>query len=153
MPDDYDKQMLETKFVVVDDSTNPKGKNPGDIFEINTRPFGKAHFATFPPALPEKILKCSCPKEVCKKCGKPREEITEAENMTKKVVGYKECSCKAGFEAGTVLDPFFGAGTVAVVAEELHLNWIGIELKQEYADIAIERLKPYKEQLKIGENQ
>ena len=48
-----------------------------------------------------------------------------------------------GFEAGTVLDPFFGAGTVAIVAEELSLNWIGIELKKEYADIATERLKPY----------
>ena len=67
------------------------------------------------------------------------------------ITGYTECSCKAGFEAGTVLDPFFGAGTVGVVAEELHLNWIGIELKQEYADIAIERLKPYMEQHKIGD--
>ena len=108
--------------------------------------------------MPEKILKCACPKQVCKKCGKPREEITEVEgnivteNMTKKVVGYKECDCKAGFEAGTVLDPFFGAGTVAIVAEELSLNWIGIELKKEYADIATERLKPYITQYKLGEN-
>jgi DNA modification methylase len=139
---------------------HPAGKNPGDvfegeadIFEINTRPFAKAHFATFPPALPEKILKASCPKEVCKKCGKPREPITEIiGHAEKKIVGYTECSCKAGFEAGTVLDPFFGAGTVGVVAEELHLNWIGIELKQEYADLATERLKPYMDQHKIGDN-
>jgi len=163
---------------------NPSGKNPGDIFEINTRPFAKAHFATFPPALPTKILKASCPKQVCKKCGKPREAITDhviihgRENdrpdknvrvfdphstttverpptdwqpSQDKIIGYTECDCKAGFEAGTVLDPFFGAGTVGIVAEELSLNWIGIELKKEYADIATERLKPYITQHKLGE--
>lgn len=39
---------------------NPKGKNPGDIFQINTTPYPEAHFATFPEALPTKILKCAC---------------------------------------------------------------------------------------------
>ena len=67
------------------------------------------------------------------------------------IIGYTDCGCKAGFEAGTVLDPFFGAGTVGVVAEEQQLNWIGIELKQEYADLATERLKPYLTQYKLGE--
>ncbi|MEW6589376.1 MAG: DNA methyltransferase, partial [Thermoproteota archaeon] len=43
---------------------------------------------------------------------------------------------------GWVLDPFFGAGTVGLVAEQLKLNWIGIELKQEYADIARKRIAP-----------
>lgn len=42
---------------------NPKGRNPGDIFIINTRPFVEAHFATFPYDLPLKILKCSCPPD------------------------------------------------------------------------------------------
>ena len=83
---------------------NPKGKNPGDVFHINTRPCKEAHFATFPPELPEKILKCSCPPN------------------------------------GTVLDPFFGAGTVGLVAEKLNLNWVGIELNPEYAEIAKKRI-------------
>jgi len=83
---------------------NPKGKNPGDVFHINTRPCKEAHFATFPPELPEKILKCSCPPN------------------------------------GTVLDPFFGAGTVGLVAEKLNMNWVGIELNSEYAEIAKERI-------------
>jgi len=49
---------------------------------------------------------------------------------------------KAGSEAGdTVLDPFIGSGTVGVVAEEIGRNWIGIELNEEYAEIARERLK------------
>jgi adenine specific DNA methylase Mod len=78
-----------------------------------------------------------------------KRRILESMSKVKKVIGYKECDCKAGFEAGTVLDPFFGAGTVAIVAEEQRLNWIGIELKKEYADIATERLKPYMEQEKL----
>ena len=86
---------------------NPKGKNPGDIFRINTKPFKEAHFATFPPDLPQKILRCACPKD------------------------------------GIVLDPFFGAGTVGLVAEQMGLQWCGIELNPEYIEIAKKRLDPY----------
>ncbi len=42
---------------------NPEqGKNPGDVFWINPKPFQDAHFATFPEALPERIIKCACPE-------------------------------------------------------------------------------------------
>ena len=47
---------------------NPKGKNPGDVFRINPRPFPEAHFATFPVDLPLFILKCGCPLKVCSNC-------------------------------------------------------------------------------------
>jgi len=43
--------------------TSEKGKNPGDVFHINPRPFVEAHFATFPVALPEKIISCACPPD------------------------------------------------------------------------------------------
>jgi len=39
-----------------------KGKNPGDFWEIPTYPFPGAHFAVFPPALIEPIIKAACPK-------------------------------------------------------------------------------------------
>jgi site-specific DNA-methyltransferase (adenine-specific)/site-specific DNA-methyltransferase (cytosine-N4-specific) len=39
-----------------------------------------------------------------------------------------------------VLDPFFGSGTVGVVCTELDRSFDGIELKQEYADLARRRL-------------
>ncbi len=42
---------------------NPNGKNPGDVFFINPRPFPEAHFATFPVDLPLRILKCACPPD------------------------------------------------------------------------------------------
>ena len=42
---------------------------------------------------------------------------------------------------GTVLDPFFGAGTVGLVANELGRSYIGVELNNEYVKIAKKRLK------------
>jgi site-specific DNA-methyltransferase (adenine-specific) len=39
-----------------------------------------------------------------------------------------------------VLDPFFGSGTVGVVANEHHRKYLGIELNPEYVKIATERL-------------
>lgn len=47
----------------------------------------------------------------------------------------------AGTEAGDqVLDPFFGSGTVGLVCQELGRECTGIELNDEYADIARKRL-------------
>jgi DNA modification methylase len=42
---------------------------------------------------------------------------------------------------GIVLDPFMGSGTTGVVAKKLGLNYIGIDLNQEYIKIANERIK------------
>lgn len=47
----------------------------------------------------------------------------------------------AGSRAGdTILDPFFGSGTVGVVCRKLRRSFLGIELKEDYADIAMRRL-------------
>jgi site-specific DNA-methyltransferase (cytosine-N4-specific) len=40
-----------------------------------------------------------------------------------------------------VLDPFFGSGTVGLVAQDLDRNFIGIELNPDYIDIAYRRLR------------
>jgi site-specific DNA-methyltransferase (adenine-specific) len=42
-----------------------------------------------------------------------------------------------------VLDPFMGSGTTAVAAETLNRRWIGIELSENYTNIAKERVKPF----------
>jgi hypothetical protein len=44
-------------------------------------------------------------------------------------------------QGGTILDPFFGAGTTGFVADRLQRNCIGIELNAQYAEIAERRLK------------
>jgi DNA modification methylase len=41
---------------------NPNGKNPGDVWEICTRPYPGAHFATYPEELVEICVKSSCPQ-------------------------------------------------------------------------------------------
>ncbi len=48
---------------------------------------------------------------------------------------------KAGCpEDGIVLDPFIGAGTTAYVAKEQDCNYVGIELNEEYIEIAEDRI-------------
>lgn len=41
-------------------SINQSGRNPGDVWEISTRPFSAAHFAVMPPALAERCIKAGC---------------------------------------------------------------------------------------------
>lgn len=43
-----------------------------------------------------------------------------------------------------VLDPFFGTGTTGVISNRLHRNWIGIEKKPEYIQIAKQRIEQSK---------
>jgi DNA modification methylase len=51
------------------------------------------------------------------------------------------CACNTGERRPcTVLDPFFGAGTVGLVADRLGRDCIGIELNPEYAAMAQRRL-------------
>jgi len=50
------------------------------------------------------------------------------------------CVLAGSPEGGIVLDPFFGSGTVGVVAKKNNRNYIGIELNPEYAKIAESRL-------------
>ena len=51
------------------------------------------------------------------------------------------CKCNAGFEPGTVLDPFAGSGTVGVVAKDQGKNAILIEISPEYVQIIKDRLE------------
>jgi len=51
-----------------------------------------------------------------------------------------QLAIQAGTKHGdTVLDPFMGSGTTAIVATRLLRKWIGIELNPEYAEIIKER--------------
>lgn len=57
--------------------------------------------------------------------------------------GIPDPCIQAGSAAGgIVLDPFAGAGTVAAVALKRGRQFVGIELNQEYAEMARKRLEP-----------
>jgi len=79
-------------------------RNKRSVWTITTKGFSEAHFATFPPELPETCIKAGCPP------------------------------------GGTVLDPFFGAGTTGLVADRLGRDCIGIELNPAYAEMARRRI-------------
>lgn len=59
------------------------------------------------------------------------------------------CNCNEGFHPGVVLDCFFGAGTVGLVALQQNKDFIGIELNPDYIKIAEQRLAPLIEQQKL----
>lgn len=80
-------------------------RNKRSVWEIATRPFADAHFATMAPELARICIMAGCP------------------------IG------------GTVLDPFGGAGTSALVADQLQRNAIIIELNPEYAEMARKRVQ------------
>ena len=55
-------------------------------------------------------------------------------------------------EGGTVLDPFFGAGTTGLVAQRHNRKWIGCELNPEYAAIAQARIESESTLFTLGDN-
>ncbi len=157
---------------------NILGKNPGDVWRITTKPYKGAHFATFPPELPERCIKAGCPQEVCSVCGKPKmpqfvftqyidarsRELVENKPHNSESPKYGEymnlsktstihtgilkqyeteylptCNCNADFKAGVVLDPFAGSGTTLMVAMQMHLNAIGIEINSNYIKLIEQR--------------
>jgi DNA modification methylase len=171
---------------------HPLGKNPADVWKINTQPSSdywcpnckqfvkmenlkcvlcgtkvEAHFATYPEKLVEQCLKASCPQWICRRCGKPRTRIIKRTNLSglnpstsytantewikhgtgkstlhtdlnilRETIGWTDCGCGIGFESGIVLDPFVGSGTTCKVAQKLGLNYIGIDIKKEYCEMA-----------------
>jgi len=54
----------------------------------------------------------------------------------------------AGSEKGdTILDPFMGSGTTAMVAKKLNRHYIGCELHENYGNLIEERVSPYDNKL------
>ena len=48
----------------------------GDVWTIPTNPYKGAHYATYPPTLPRRLIRLMCPRQVCVVCGEPRRRIT-----------------------------------------------------------------------------
>lgn len=59
--DKYDDIMTKEHYVLNDVKNNPKGKNPGDMWNISLKHSKQKHFAAFPIELPQKIIKAFCP--------------------------------------------------------------------------------------------
>jgi hypothetical protein len=142
-----------------------------NVWHLGPEPFPEAHFATFPTEVPRRaILAGTSAKGVCASCGAGwmREIKTEyrhhekwfgdkqgaRHSRGKAGVGYSEpistqtigwrpsCSCNAGEpRPATVLEPFLGSGTTALVADQLGRDCIGIELAPSYAAMSERRVR------------
>jgi site-specific DNA-methyltransferase (adenine-specific) len=127
---------------------NPAGKNPGDVWTIATAYDRLGHQATFPSALIERPILATCPERICVQCDRAwmrptrvlRVHTAEGSRTVRTVGDLSRCDCFAPSRPGVVLDPFFGTGTVGVVAERLRRDWLGVELNPAYAELARRRL-------------
>lgn len=145
----------------------PEGsRNRRSVWTITTKPYSGAHFATFPPELPEICIKASTPEAgECPICGAPWARIVKREKMviertdwgeragnqtapSGKMVSPPRCetlgwkaTCEHDAEPipSIVLDPFGGSGTTAMVANKLGRVGISLDLSFEYLEQAKER--------------
>jgi site-specific DNA-methyltransferase (adenine-specific) len=124
-------------------SGHPLGKNPGDVWRIGSASYRGAHFATFPPELVRRPLLSTCPPQVCTACCSPWRRSRRRVRFDGEVPRprpFVPCACGAPTRPGLVLDPFFGTGTVALMAQKYERDWLGIELNPDYLPLAEDRL-------------
>jgi DNA modification methylase len=58
----------------------PSCRNVRTVWTMTTKPFAEAHFATFPPELPERCIKAGTSERgCCSRCGSPWKRIVEKE--------------------------------------------------------------------------
>jgi DNA modification methylase len=125
-------------------SGHPLGKNPGDVWWVGSASYRGAHFATFPPKLIRRPILATCPPQVCTQCSRPWRRSTRpvvVKGGRPQPRPFVPCGCDAPTRRGLVLDPFFGTGTVAAVAQEHGRDWLGIELNPAYKPLAESRLE------------
>jgi site-specific DNA-methyltransferase (adenine-specific) len=69
------------------------------------------------------------------KNGRALHPTQKPEEMLKRII------IASSNKGDTVLDPFLGSGTTAVIAKKLRRNWIGIEKSKKYVDMARKRIE------------
>ena len=81
------------------------GRNLRSVWTIATRPYPGAHFAVFPPELPERCIKAgSSERGVCPDCGAPWERVVErgnSEHHCRPGCGHESLDFANGWSKGT----------------------------------------------------
>ena len=83
------------------------GRNIRSVWTIATRPYPGAHFAVFPPELPERCIKAgSSEKGVCPECGAPWERVVERIGAVKNIdyADEKRSAMQQGGKGSTTLN-------------------------------------------------
>ncbi len=130
------------------------------LWKMSPQGFAGSHYATFPLALPTRLIKAMCPERVCTVCGAPSERIvsvtrqgsqdnTDGRNgrkvadieRTAETIGWTDCGHNA-WRTGRVLDPFAGSGTTLVAAHNESRDAIGVDLDSRNVAMVEDRLGP-----------
>jgi len=116
--DDYvfNTDSVRVPLVRYDKMSNPLGKNPNDVWQINRVRWNSKERASL-------------------ENGKIAHVSQKPIRLLRRII------LSATNENDLVLDPFMGVGTTSVAAKELGRKSIGIEINPEYSRIALERLK------------
>jgi len=151
--------------------------NIPDSWRMNTGRTQEGHFAVFSEFLPQRPIQSTVPRYCCARCGEPYERDVERQNLEERddslrgkhdesrdevpqqgwhsVIrdnGFeKQCKCDTDeTKRGIVLEPFTGRGTTLKVAAENNRDFVGVEISEEYLDIA-EDFVPSTKQASISE--
>ncbi len=173
-------------------SPSTPGKNKRSVWTVNPKPYSGAHFAVWPPALVQPMIRAGTSEYgVCKDCGAPwarvlasqdqgnafgagggaKAEQSEAERLAGGVgrmdggrravagstfnnnpnlrppppatLGWEPtCMCSArAVTRATVLDPFSGSATTGMVATQEGRSYVGIDLNEDYLELAKARVQ------------
>lgn len=147
------------------------GANLRNVWSLSPEPFTEAHFATFPTELPRRCIQISTSERgVCPTCGQPWVRVTERTPMvmarsdrrermaeygrtqpsgtmtqpaSSMTLGWRaDCKCPPRDPVpAIVLDPFGGALTTALVANQMGRDSISVELNPEYVSIGRRRIQ------------
>ena len=122
---------------------HPLGKNPGDVWWLPASNYRGGHHATFPLRLASRVIQAGSPEARCAGCRAPwrRQLIRSMDGTARRSALGTNCDCGAERQPAIVLDPFFGAGTTGVAAEQLGRDWLGIELNPDFVALAERRLQ------------
>jgi len=108
---------------------NLKGKNPGDYWMINTRPFKGVHFAVYPVDICLRPILSSCP---------PNGIVLDP------MAGSGTTLLAAELINHGRWDEFRIPVNEYARRTKWNLKWIGIDINPEYCEIARKRLEPFK---------
>jgi hypothetical protein len=150
---------------------SPHGAPLLDWWSITAGGFKGAHYAVFPQALVEPLVKAMAPPRVCRTCGEPSRRITKTEyepsfdgggsghtddgsglpggtrripermHRVAETLGFTDCG-HDNYRPALVLDPFAGSGTTLSVATGHGHDAIGFDLDPRNADLALDRVGP-----------
>jgi hypothetical protein len=123
--DDYISEEIRSALP----QTHPLGRNPGDVWEINTRPLKEAHYAPFPIELPLRPILATVPPDNGIVLDPLAGSGTTA--LTCELINHGKW------------DEFRIPVNDIAKKQKWNIKWIMIEMNPEYCKIAQKRLEPF----------